>query len=95
MVDREEGDEEAGRVVESLNLRREVVRQASNKLSAQPHRAPPPGPSRVDSHEGMAIERIVGSQRRIARIRAAQEKRLVRTRARTVEAEPPSEEVGR
>ena len=95
-VDREEGDEEAGRVVESLNLRREVVRQASNKLSTQPHRAPPPGPSRVDlSHEGMAIERIVGSQRRIARIRAAQEKRLVRTRARTVEAEPPSEEVGR
>ena len=95
VADREEGDEEAGRVVESLNLRREVVRQASNKLSTQPHRAPPPGPSRVDSHEGMAIERIVGSQRRIARIRAAQEKRLVRTRARTVEAEPPSEEVGR
>jgi len=35
----------------------------------------------------MAIERIAQSQQRIARIRAAQEKRL-RARARTVEAEP-------
>ena len=89
MVDQGEGDEEAGRVVENLNMRREVVRQASSKLPSLPHRAPPPGPSRVESREGfMAIERIAQSQQRIARIRAAREKRL-RARARTVEAEPP------
>ena len=88
VVDQGEGDEEAGRVVENLNMRREVVRQASSKLPLLPHRDPPPGPSRVESREGfMAIERIAQSQQRIARIRAAQEKRL-RARARTVEAEP-------
>ena len=88
VVDQGEGDEEAGRVVENLNMRREVVRQASSKLPLLPHRDPPPGPSRVESREGfMAIDRIARSQQRIARIRAAQEKRL-RARARTVEAEP-------